>query len=116
MKRTKQQTEAALYMLDLVASAVYPGLERKPGGPDNWVEETGGLPSYIERIAKHLHYEKGYSISRSIAVAVNTVKRWAAGGTVTEHGTTKRVSPATQAKAAAALASWNAKKAASHAN
>lgn len=113
--RTKQQEEAVRQVLDLVASSVYPGLERKPGGPDNWVEQTGGLPSYIERIAKHLHYEKGYTISRSIAVAVNTVKRWAAGGTVTEHGTTKRVSPATQAKAAAALASWNAKKASARA-
>jgi 2'-5' RNA ligase len=98
--------------LDLVASAVYPDLERKPGGPDNWVEKTGGLPKYIERIAKHLHYEKGYSISRAIATAVNTVKRWARGGTVTKHGTTKHVSPATIAKASAAVAEWMAKRAA----
>jgi hypothetical protein len=96
--------------LDLVDSHVYPGLERKPGGPDNWVEAAGGLPDYIERIAKHLHYEKGMTISRAIAVAVNTVKRWAAGGTVTEHGTTKRITPKTQALAAKALASWEAKK------
>lgn len=95
----------------MVQSSVYPGLERKPGGPDNWVEAAGGLPSYIERIAKHLHYEEGYSISRAIAVAVNTVKRWARGGTVTKSGTTKRITPATQAKAAAALAEWEAKKA-----
>src|SRR5688572_16036680 len=66
--------------LDLVASAAYPSLERKPGGPDNWVERAGGLPKYIERIAKHLHYEKGYTISRAIATAVNTVKRWARMG------------------------------------
>lgn len=96
--------------LDMVSSAVYPGLERKPGGPDNWVEAAGGLPSYIERIAKHLHYEQGYSISRAIATAVNTVKRWAAGGTVTEHGTTKRVTPKTQALAQKALIEWEAKK------
>lgn len=94
----------------MVSSATYPGLERKPGGPDNWVERAGGLPNYIERIAKHLHYEKGMSISRAIAVAVNTVKRWAAGGTVTEHGTTKRITPKTQAQAAAAVAEWQAKR------
>lgn len=97
-------------IIDLVSSRAYPDLERKPGGPDNWVEAAGGLPSYIERIAKHLHYERGFSISRAIASAVNTVKRWARGGRVTKYGTTKRVSPATIAKAAAAVASWEAKK------
>lgn len=94
----------------MVSSRVYPDLERKPGGPDNWVEAAGGLPSYIERIAKHLHYERGFSISRAIATAVNTVKRWAKGGTVTKYGTTRRISAATQAKALAAVASWEAKK------
>ena len=97
-------------VVDLVSSRVYPDLERKPGGPDNWVEAAGGLPSYIERIAKHLHYERGYSISRAIATAVNTVKRWARGGHVTKYGTTKTVTPITQAKALAAVASWEAKK------
>lgn len=91
-------------------SRALPSLERKPGGPDNWVERAGGLPSYIERIAKHLHYEKGFSISRAIATAVNTVKRWAKGGTVTKHGTTKRISPQTQALAAKAVMEWEAKK------
>lgn len=95
----------------MAKSSAFPSLERKPGGPDNWVEETGGLPSYIERIAKRLHYEKGMSISRSIAVAVNTVKRWSKGGTVTENGTTKRITPQTQALAAKAVAEWTAKKA-----
>jgi SPP1 gp7 family putative phage head morphogenesis protein len=94
-------------------SSAYPKLERVPG-KQNWVDKSGGLPSYIERIAKHLHYEKGMDISRAIAVAVNTVKRWAAGGTVTEHGTTKTITAKTQAQAAAALAQWEAKKAASH--
>lgn len=93
----------------MVDSRVYPGLERKPG-KQNWVDYAGGLPSYIERIAKHLHYEKGMTISRAIAVAVNTVKRWALGGTVTEHGTTKRVSAKTQALAAKAVAEWELKK------
>jgi hypothetical protein len=95
---------------ELASSSAYPDLERVPG-KQNWVDKAGGLPSYIERIAKHLHYEQGYSISRAIATAVNTVKRWAAGGTVTEHGTSKRVSPQTQAQAAKAVAEWEAKKA-----
>lgn len=99
----------------MTTSRVYPSLERKPGGPDNWVERTGGLPSYIERIAKHLHYEKGYTISHAIATAVNVVKRWAVGGTVTRAGNTQHVSPATAAKAAKAVAEWEAKKRASHA-
>lgn len=102
--------------IDLVSSRVYPGLERSPGRNDNWVEQTGGLPKYIERIAKHLHYEQGMTISRSIAVAVNTVKRWAKGGTVTAHGTTKRITPKTQALAIKAVAEWEAKKARAHVN
>lgn len=96
----------------MVNSAVYPGLERKPGGPDNWVEKAGGLPSYIERIAKHLHYERGYSISRAIATAVNTVKRWARMGKVAKYGDPnhKHVSAKTAALAAKAVAEWEAKK------
>lgn len=97
-------------VVDLVSSTVYPDLERKPGGPDNWIEQVGGLPDYIERIAKHLHYERGYTISRAIATAVNTVKRWATGGAVAV-GRPERVTPATAAKAAKALAEWEAKKA-----
>lgn len=97
--------------VDLVSSRVYPGLERDPGPNDNWVEKAGQLPDYIERIAKHLHYEQGFTISHAIATAINTVKRWARGGTVTTHGTTKRVSPKTVALATKALAQWEALKA-----
>jgi len=78
------------------SSKVHPDLERKPGGPDNWVEKAGGLPSYIERIAKHIHYDSGLSISHAIAAAVNRVKVLCAKG---------------NAQACAAVASWEKKKA-----
>lgn len=71
----------------------------------NWVSKTGGLPEFINRIAKDL-MEKGMSESHAIATAVNQCKKWAAGG--------KDVKPQTRAKAAAAVAEWEAKKAASH--
>lgn len=91
-----------------------PTLERKPGGPDNWVERVGGLPQYIDRIARHLHYDRGMTISHAIATAVNTVKRWAKKGTVVKwrdpHN--NHVTTITAAQAAADVASWEAKKAA----
>jgi len=90
-------------------SRIYPGLERVPG-KQNWVDKAGGLPDYIERIAKHLHYEVGYPIDRAIATAVNTVKRWAAGGSVVEGGKNK-VTAKTRALAVKALAEWESKKA-----
>lgn len=95
----------------MVSSRVYPGLERKPG-KQNWVDYAGGLPSYIERIAKHLHYEKGMSIQRAIASAVNTVKRWARMGKVAKYGDPnhKHVSAKTAALAAKAVAEWEAKR------
>lgn len=77
------------------SSRIHPDLERKPGGPDNWVEKVGGLPSYIKRIAKHIHSDSGLSISHSIAAAVERVKKLAARG---------------NAQAIAALAQWESKK------
>lgn len=82
----------------MVSSRVYPSLERKAGGPDNWVEKAGGLPDFIERIAKHLHYEKGMTISHAIATAVSQCKKNCAKG---------------NAKACAAIAQWEKKKAGS---
>lgn len=96
-------------MLEAKSSA-YPDLERVPG-KQNWVDKAGGLPSYIERIAKHLHYEKGMTIGHAIATAVNTVKRWCAGGQVTKSGAhASNVTAATKAKACRAVAQWEAKK------
>lgn len=70
----------------------------------NWVEAAGGLPHYIEEIAKDLH-DKGHPISRAIAIAVSRVKVWAV--------TSKN--PDVKAKASAAVAEWEKLKAKSHA-
>ena len=98
----RAQTVRPRVALQEVSSRAYPGLDRSP--KENWVDKAGGLPSYIERIAKHLHYEKGFTISHAIATGVNTVKKWCAGG----KGNT---TAATKAKACAAVAEWEAKKA-----
>ena len=95
------------------ADAVQMGsLDRSP--KSNWVEEQGGLPEYIGEIAEALN-KKGMSVSHSIATAVNTVKRWARGGSAAK-GQKGSVSKVTQAKAVAALAQWNAKRAAARAS
>lgn len=62
------------------SSRIHRGLERAPGKADNWVERAGGLPSYIERVAKHIAADSGYPVSRAIASAVSQVKKWAAQG------------------------------------
>lgn len=68
----------------------------------NWVENAGGLPKYIEDIALALIRDHGYPRERAIATAISRVKRWAAGG--------DDVKADTKAKAAAALAQWEALK------
>lgn len=83
------------------SSRIHPGLDRSP--KENWVDKAGGLPNYIERIAKHLHSDRGMTISHAIAAAINRVKKWAAG--------TGEVSAATRAKAAKAVAQWEKMKA-----
>lgn len=80
------------------SSRIHPGLDRSP--KENWVDKVGGLPSYIERIAKHIHSDSGLSISHAIAAAVERVKVLAAKG---------------NAQAIRALAEWNAKRAKSKA-
>lgn len=75
-------------------------LDSSPG--KNWVEENGGLPEYICRIAKGI-MKSGKSKSQAIAIAVSRVKAWAAGG--------DDVDADTRAKAAKAVAQWTALKA-----
>jgi hypothetical protein len=109
--RLRPLQEGEVEHLEEVESAAYPGLDRS--AKENWVDKAGGLPSYIERIAKHLHYEKGMTIGHAIATAVNTVKRWCQGGTVSKTGGAEGshgVSAKTKAQACAAVAAWEKKK------
>jgi hypothetical protein len=80
----------------------------------NWVTEEGGLPRYIERIACHLHFEKGRPIDISIAIAVNVVKRMCATGDLNFPGK-QNVNPKSHAEACAAVAQWEKMKASAHA-
>lgn len=81
----------------------------KEGQRFNWVEDVGGLPSYIKRIAKHLK-RKGFSESHAIATAVNAAKKMCATADVSFPGV-QHVNPGSRAEACAAVASWEAKKA-----
>ncbi len=38
---------------------------------ENWVDQQGGLPDFIKRVAKHIMADSGYSQSRAIAAAVS---------------------------------------------
>lgn len=82
-------------------------LDRSPG--KNWVENSGGLPMYIRRIANHLH-AKGMSIGHAIATAVNAVKKMCSTGDINFPGK-QQVNAGSQAEACAAVASWERKKA-----
>lgn len=75
-------------------STTHPDLKNKPD-KTNWVEQRGGLPSYVQRVAKHIVSDSGYTQSRAIASAINVMKRRAAKG---------------NAAAAASLARWSAMK------
>ncbi len=74
-------------------------LDRSPG--KNWVERSGGLPEYICEIARAIH-RGGRPISQAISIAVSRVKKWAAG--------LDDVDADTRAKAAKAVAQWEALK------
>lgn len=78
-------------------------LAKTPGKKDNWIEAVGGeLPEYICVVARAIG-RGGRSTSNAIEIAIGRIKKWAAGvGNVTAK---------TQAKAAAAVAQWEALKA-----
>jgi hypothetical protein len=83
-------------------------LDRSP--KKNWVENSGGLPMYIRRIANHLHQEKGMQIGHAIAVAVNAAKKMCASGDLNFPGR-QNVNSGSKAEACAAVAEWEKKKA-----
>lgn len=99
------------HVLEEVSSKTLPSLDRSP--KKNWVDKAGGLPSYIDRIARHLHSEKGMTIGHAIATAVNVVKKMCAAGDVNFPGK-QNVNPKSRAEACAAVASWEKKKAGAH--
>lgn len=78
----------------------------------NWIAQQGGLPPYIARIAKHLETERGMEKSRAIATAVNTAKRMAANPDGSFWPGKQDVNLGSRAEAAAAVAQWEAMKAA----
>lgn len=90
------------------SSKSLPGLDKSP--KENWVDKVGGLPSYIERIAKHLHSEKGMTIGAAIATAVNVCKKMCATGDLNWPGL-QHVNLGSKAEACRAVAEWEAKKA-----
>ena len=87
--------------------AAGPSLDRVPG-ESNWVDQAGGLPDLIDRAARHLHYERGRSISAAIATAVNWAKKMCSTGTA--FGGKVKVSSGAQSRACEAVAEWEAKK------
>jgi len=75
----------------------------------NWVEKAGGLPRFIKRISKHLR-RKGMTESHAIATAVNVVKKMCSTGDLNYPGK-QSANPVSRARACAAVASWEAKRA-----
>jgi hypothetical protein len=67
-----------------------------------WGSKTEQLPAYIQNVA-HALIRDGHDESSAIAIAVGTMKRWAAGG--------GKVTPEVRAAAIKALAEWERLKA-----
>lgn len=78
---------------------------------DNWVARLGGLPPYIRGVTRGL-MKNGHDFREALQIAIGVMGRWAAGGETWGHKS--HATPATRAKAAAALAQWEAMKAAAH--
>ncbi len=76
-------------------------------GQGLWHHKGWQLPAYIQHVANDL-IASGHGESRAIEMAVGIVKNWAAG----HDGHGHHIHPDTQAKAAAAVAEWEAMKAA----
>jgi hypothetical protein len=86
--------------LELVQLTSSASLDASP--KKNWVENGGGLPPYVRKLARGI-MKSGKSKSSAIAIAISRIKKWAAGG--------DGVDADTKAKAATALAQWEKLKA-----
>lgn len=73
----------------------------------NFVARGGGLDPYVRAVARAF-MTKGRSESEAIEMAIGVIRNWAEGK--------GKVTAATRARAAKALASWNALKAKAHAS
>jgi hypothetical protein len=89
----------------------HPPLPSKPGPDDNWIEQQGGLPKYIDCRARAIYWSGSATgpaaVSRAIRIAVGVTEDEAAGK--------RKVTPKTRAMAQAAVAEWNRKRAAARA-
>jgi hypothetical protein len=68
----------------------------------NWVDKEGGLPRYMERIACHVHFDRGEPISEAIAAAVADCEKMCATG----ESNFGHVHAQFQAEACSAVADW----------
>lgn len=93
--------EVEQYLALLGNSGPLPGGTKKK---DNWVDAVGGLPRYVREVAREL-MKNGHPKSRAIAIALSRIKVWAV----------KSKDPKVKAKAAKAIAEWEAKRARAHA-
>lgn len=84
-------------------------VEYDPEEEFNWVDDVGGLPQYIRRIADAI-MKKGKAEGHAIAIAVNACKKMCATGDLNFPGD-QDVNPGSRAEACAAVASWEEKKA-----
>lgn len=89
------RSNAAIELATDHKSSTHPDPPNKPGV--NWVEQEGGLPPFIKRVAKHIMSDSGYSQQRAIAAAISQCKKG-------------RLGP----KGLAAAAQWEALKAKAH--
>ena len=84
--------------------------EYSPTDQFNWVDDVGGLPKYIKKIADAVQKETGKSEGNSIAIAVNACKKMCKTGDLNFPGD-QDVNPGSKAKACKAIEEWEAKKA-----
>lgn len=95
-------------------------LEKVPG-VQNWIERLpAGLraawnKSIVYRAAVHMHRERGMSPGHAIASALNWARHIVATGDVKQWKGPQTVNPKSVAECAAALATWEAMKAANKA-